>query len=30
VKLRWPFGVEYMLVRGVDGENRRVEEVIKS
>lgn len=30
VKLRWPFGVEYMLVRGLDGDGRLIDERIRN
>jgi len=30
VRLKWPFGVDYVLVRGVTKEGRRVEELIRN
>jgi hypothetical protein len=29
VKLRWPFGIEYLLLRGFDAENRPLEEFVR-
>ena len=30
VKLKWPFGVDYMLLRGFDAERRPIEEWIRN
>ena len=30
VKLRWPFGIEYLLVRGLDAEHRSIEEFVRN